>query len=412
MSKELACGKAAKRTKGFGAQSMTTKDMEKFIKEHGTDGAKNALKSVKGVPSRGDLCVIFHSFRAGRAEIAKGEGVRNFRLTPSPNRRRVAAARSMSSLSSPNLSPKKLLDVVAFMKGKEKRNLKRVLQAFPRKNRLGYLKLKRESTYGPRMLTGRPGHARNFSNHSNGNRNNGRNYSNDNYFGKGNVHFVRGGLNNKRNTVPENKKKEKVSRFNMTAAFLGQKVKAGERLKRMPAFSSSSGSPKRRSPRPLKMQVFPRTGKLERKLTRSVPFHRAGSRAGMVSIHLRNADRARWNKFNKVVRASMTNAERSKLANKILQDSIRKAMGSNSNSNAASPTARRKMNVKARLMKKLKKRRVVPKTNLAKMFSRTSVKANRAVSNDEFGVRRASKKEIEELRKHYAKTAGVKSNSN
>ena len=409
MMKELACGKKAKSNKGFGVQSMSVAEMKQFINDKGTNGAKAALKAVKGVPSRGDLCVIFHSFRAGRTEIAKGEGVMNFRLTPSPNRARVRVA--LRSMSSPNMSPNKTLRVFAFMEGKKKRNLGRVLRAFPRKNKLNYLKLKREYPYGPMVLTQKRGQAQfanngNVSNRNNMSNRNGGNYSNNNYFGKGNVHFARGGFNNKRNVVV-NKKAKAVSRFNMRAAFLAQKVKAGGKLVRMPALSSSSSgsrSPKRlRSPPPLKMQMFPRTGKLMRKPTRSVPYHQEiGTKARFSNLQLKNAARVSAVNYRKSVNKDMSPAQKSMLANRLFQASIKKVMGS-SNSNE-SPTMKRVKNVKLRLMQKLKRmeRRKLPKTNLAKMFARTSIKANRAVDNQEYGFPRTSAKNIKELRERYA----------
>jgi hypothetical protein len=46
------------------------------------------------------------------------------------------------------------------------------------------------------------------------------------------------------------------------------------------------------------------------------------------------------------------------------------------------------------------------------MFARTSIKANRAVENQEYGTRRASAKNIKALRERYATMMGAKSNSN
>ena len=83
MSKEIACGKRAKGS-GYGVQSMTSDQMKKFIETKGTVDAKEALKGK--VKSRGELCVILHSFREGRKIIQEGGVSSNFRLTPSPNR--------------------------------------------------------------------------------------------------------------------------------------------------------------------------------------------------------------------------------------------------------------------------------------------------------------------------------------
>ena len=89
-NKEKACGGRA-RGPGYGVQSMKTVEMLKFIKDNGTIAAKESLAG--GLKSRGELCVILHSFRAGRELIKAGGGVsNNFRLTPSPNRAAAPAA--------------------------------------------------------------------------------------------------------------------------------------------------------------------------------------------------------------------------------------------------------------------------------------------------------------------------------
>jgi len=98
------CGEHAIKMPGYGAQSMKTPDMKKFIEKHGSDYAKRALRSIKGVPTRAQLCGIFHMFKEGRDEIRKGAGYerlpspirsanRNFSALNSPTRRNVAARR-------------------------------------------------------------------------------------------------------------------------------------------------------------------------------------------------------------------------------------------------------------------------------------------------------------------------------
>ena len=82
-NKEEACGKRAKKG-ALGVIGMSGDDIKKFIQTSGTGAAKVALSGK--VKSRGEMCVILHSFRAGR-ELIAASGIRsNFRMTPSPNR--------------------------------------------------------------------------------------------------------------------------------------------------------------------------------------------------------------------------------------------------------------------------------------------------------------------------------------
>ena len=80
-NKEEACG--ARQSKGVpGVKGMSGADIKKFIQASGTDAARTALSGK--VKSRGEMCVILHSFRAGRELIAASGARSNFRLTPSP----------------------------------------------------------------------------------------------------------------------------------------------------------------------------------------------------------------------------------------------------------------------------------------------------------------------------------------
>jgi hypothetical protein len=341
MNKQTACGKAAKRTPGYGAQSMSVPVMKKFIEAHGTEKAKNALRGIKGNPSRGDLCSIFHLFAMGREEIARGEGMKNYKFSPLSNAKRspVSNARrspvsntrrspvSNASMSSPNFSPNRLLKIVAFMQGRNKRMLKRVLKAMPKK--LNYLKPKNEYRYGVRVLTGRPNRGNNrYSSGNNGSRGNNRysngSYNNDNFFGKKNVHFRRGGLNNARNMVVHKKKKPKVSRFNVGNNF--NVTKPGNKSgRRHPKNNSPTSSEKKRTkprnPNPfmnfLAATKNVRTGVHNRVPTR--PHQAPGTMARSISMYLNNADRERWNKFKKAVSPGMSPSQKSLLANKLLQ---------------------------------------------------------------------------------------------
>ena len=117
------------------------------------------------------------------------------------------------------------------MRGRNKRMLKSVLKALPRKglkNAGGRpLRLRNEYMYGVKVLTGRPparGGNNRYSNGNNGSRGNNGSYNNNNYFGKKNVHFRRGGFNNARNKVVKQapakraKKKSKKFQFNIGEA--------------------------------------------------------------------------------------------------------------------------------------------------------------------------------------------------
>jgi hypothetical protein len=333
MNKQSACGKAAKRTPGYGAQSMSVPVMKKFIETHGNEKAKNALKGIRGNPSRGDLCSIFHLFAMGRDEIARGEGMRNYKFSPMSNARRsspVSNARRSSpmkslSMSSPNLSPNKLLKIVAFMQGRKKRMLKRALRAMPRK--LNYLKPKNEYRYGVKVLTGRPnrGNNRLSNGNSNGSRGNGS-LNNDNFFGKKNVHFRRGGLNNVRNMVVlKKKKKVKVSRFNVRNNF--NAVKPGNKSGRYHPKNNSPTSNERKRMKPYNPNPFinfleqtknVRTGMHNRVPTR--PHQAPGTMARASNASLSYADRERWNKFKKAVSPRMSPSQRALLANKLLEE--------------------------------------------------------------------------------------------
>lgn len=119
--KKEACGlRAVNGTPGV--KGMGGEDIKKFIKEHGTDAAKEALRGSK-TKSRGEMCVILHSFHAGRVKIAESGAMSNFRLTPSPNR-------SSSSSSNSNKSPPRFVAPVGMSKEQEKKFWKVVPKNF------------------------------------------------------------------------------------------------------------------------------------------------------------------------------------------------------------------------------------------------------------------------------------------
>lgn len=355
MHKRDSCGKAPKRTPGYGVQSMTAPVMKKFIEAHGTEKAKAALKAIKGNPLRGDLCAIFHMFAAGREEIARGEGMRNYRFSPLSNARspvrspnagpapRSSSSRSSSSRS-PKFSPARLLKIAAFMQGRNKRMLKRVLKAMPK--RLNYLKPRNEYMYGVKVLTGRPtrGGNQRYSNGNNGSRGNNGSYNNNNYFGKKNVHFRRGGFNNARNKVVKQapakraKKKSKKFQFNIGEAERANYFKVMKPENKGVRYYPKNNSPTSSEKRRMKPKVANRfvnflaqTKNVRKGVYNRVPtrprVQAPGTKAHASNARLNNAARASRNKFTKAVSPKMSPSQQAALANKLL---LKEIFGSNS----------------------------------------------------------------------------------
>lgn len=346
MNKQTACGKAAKRTPGYGVQSMSVAAMKEFIKTEGTLAAKGALSALKGNPARGDLCGIFHMFARGREEIAKGEGMRNYKFSPSSNARR-SPVRSpvrrspMRSMSSPNFSPARLLKIAAFMQGRNKRMLKRVLKAMPK--RLNYLKPRNEYMYGVKVLTGRPtrGGNQRYSNGNNGSRGNNGSYNNNNHFGKKNVHFKRGGFNNARNVVVKRAPAKKTSKkflFNTVSAERAKYFKVMKPENKGVRYYPKNNSPTSSEKRRMKPKVANRfvnflaqTKNVRKGVYNRVPtrprVQAPGTRAHASNARLNNAARASRNKFTKAVSPKMSPSQQAALANKLL---LKEIFGSNS----------------------------------------------------------------------------------
>ena len=444
-SRELACGKAAKRTKGFGAQSMTNVEMKKFIQEHGSEKAKMALKAISGVASRGQMCAIFHMFRRGREEISKGEGQGKLRLSPSPNRR-ISPVRSNggSNSSSSEMNMKKMLNVFAFGEGRKKRQLKSILSAFkPKKN--SHLMKKREHGFGPKVLMARP--PKRASSSSNTNRGGNNRYSSNgsrsnrsyasNYGGSNVGNNIMKFANYQNLRAKRNKKVIKVkeaSRFSKRNMFA--RVKAGEKRRaRTPSPSSSSNRPRRLVKKNYPMMKFPQVagGVLGTKPTRSVPYHRIGTGSKVSKLQLMKADEERWRKYEKLSKPNMSPNKKAMLANKLLQEAIvnvmgtspvfksrrapvvRRNNGSASSSSSASPAQIRAKNVKARLMQKLRameRRKGPPQVNVAKMFSKGIMSGRQQVNA--VASRRQTKEErnaLKNLKEKYARMMGNKNSS-
>ena len=427
---ELACGKAAKRTKGYGAQSMTNPEIHRFITMEGSQAARQALRDLGSKPaSRGQLCVILHSFRRGREEIAKGEGQGGLRIN-SPVRRRSPSRSPVSSSSSPEMNMKKLLNVVAFSEGLKKRRIKRILTAMrPKKN--AHLMKKREHMFGPVILMGRPqqrvsSSSSNFnimnravSNKSNGSRSGGSlsgrslsgsgsrsnwgNYSvsNENKFNTS--HYMH--LNSKFNKVPSKKgKKKATSRFSTREMF--PIVKPSQKVKTV----RSRLVKKKKYP----LMVVPRVagGMMGSIPTRpGVPFHMTGSQSSATKLKIAKAHNERMRQYAKLMKPNMSKTQKAALSNRLMQRAIKNVMGNSSNNE--SPNRRREKNVKARIMKKLAKKNKPPQVNIAKRFARGITSAHQQIN--EIVARRQTKEERNELKKLMAtyaeKMKKVSSNS-
>lgn len=421
---ELACGKAAKRSKGYGAQSMTNPEIHKFITMEGSQAARQALRNLGSKPaSRGQLCVILHSFRRGREEIAKGEGQGGLRIN-SPVRRRSPSRSPVrsSGSSSPEMNMKKLLNVVAFSEGLKKRRIKRILTAMrPKKN--AHLMKKREHMFGPVILMGRPPQRasssssnfnirnRTVSNKSNGSRSGSRsgslskggsgsgsrsnwgNYSvsNENKFNTS--HYMH--LNSKFNKVPskKGKKKKATSRFSTREMF--PIVKPSQKVKRVRARMVKKKYP---------LMVVPRVagGMMGSIPTRpGVPFHMAGSRSPATKLKIAKAHNERMRQYAKLMKPNMSKTEKAALSNRLMQRAIKNVMGNSSNNE--SPNKKRAKNVKARIMKKLARKRKLPQVDIAKAFSKGITSALQQVNA--VTAQRQTKEERNALKKLMAKYA-------
>ena len=437
-----ACGARAKKG-NYGVQSMDIPQMRSFILEHGTKEAAGAVIR-KSVMSRGELCALFHSFRRGREEIAKGVGMQGLRLTPSPvhrvspvrtggsppkRRNKTPPKRRVPKPKSRTPSPEK----VAFNKlspGKMLNALLSNVAHSPKKahNRHAHLIGRREHMYGPIVLGGRPpkrysptGNNNRLSQGSTGsNRSHGGNYGNES---NRNNNFTKGmNFQNLRAKLNKAIKEVSPTRFNTRNMFpirpLGRKAKlvvnpvVKQRMKTVlrQLMEKTRGRVAAAMAVPLakrKKQTF--------MIVPHAPsiMDRIGTKAVISNMALRQAEKERWNKFAKIVKPNMTRAQKSSLANKLLHDTIRTVMGrnnSNSNNNSGSiPKARSKAvsGVKELLSKKLRamERRKPPQVNIAKMFAKSIVSGRQVES----AVRRLPTKEdretLKKLKKQYEQMA-------
>jgi len=449
MSRELACGKAPKRTKGFGAQSMTSKEMIQFIIDQGTLEAKKALADISGPVSRGQLCAIFHTFRKGREEIAKGDVPAGFRLTPSPNRAaapkaaspkktvsprripvrprgRIAAAamsKARSNNSSPNYSPNKLAKIIAFTKGGERRRLLRAGLKGLRPKRGGIVRtvhgVKVYMKHPPRYANAVPVDVNYKSNSGGSNKSQMSNYGNGSAGSNGNrITFANyQNLRAKSNKVIKAKpgsrfaKQVKIRRVTNIKTVV-RPVKRARAYSYLPVPSSGKYNKTARVP------------------TRSRVY--TGSRAGVTQAQLKAANNARWKKYEQMIRnkPNLSPNKKSELANRLMQNAIKDVregkialpvmkrrnpttksvlasigLGSASSSNGSvnRPTARR---VKERIERKMRSmaRRKLPQAPLAEEFERSMLKGPQGekVSLRKTSAERARMKELQNKLVKYA----------
>jgi hypothetical protein len=374
---DAVCGKKALRRRSNvdqGVKYMSVDEMKKFIRDNGTADAKKKLKTVM---KRGELCEIFHSFKAGLDEIKKSFASNE----TSPKKPAQAARRVMNNVNSGsnkagNASPteseieRKLNNFASSQERKKRANKNNA-----KNNHFGLIQ-KREYPYGVRVLTRAPNRhvnnapGRSGSNRSSGNnRNNfGGNWSSNNGRGQ-NVHF--GKLMTKHNKG-KGKVMKQVSKAQQT--YLEQRVGKGNRPKTMRELvanariakrnsSSNSNAPSSlgsrssgsssgsSSPRKVAMKkavrkptfmAFPSVGGevTRRKPTRSVPYHLPGTRSHVSKNQLKFANEERWrrlrnnqqwlklNAMNKGVvgnknKAAQIANNKAMMANKVLQEIIK-----------------------------------------------------------------------------------------
>ena len=464
-NKELACGKAPKRTAGYGAQSMTNPKMKEFIEREGTEEAKKALLAISGPVSRGQLCVIFHMFRKGREEIKKGTDTSNkFRLTPSPNRSPVVSSGSSSnSNSSPNMKKimhqgmvgkrlenlriKKLRSMFHAMKGARIR-VKEMMaagpgRAVPAKSNKNWIVRPEYRGSGIMVRRRRPSPSKKSevvpannnggsSRGAGGSSGSGSNRSQVSNYASNGENVIR--FTNFQNLTAKRDRKKvktaKASRFNKE--LTRSRVNATKK-RSLVKYNQS---------RKLKFMVVPSVGnRLRRISTKSVVFRRIGNKAHISKRQLETADYARWRMYEKMIKnmpknlLSRENEEKNKeiratLANKLMQNAlrnviagkiallplksahrIRKPLASRKSSpnSSASPT---KKNTKTLLMQKLKRmsHRKLPQVNIAKIFEKSIITGRQVEATPRQTAE--NRKRVKELSEKYQTGHRVNKNSN
>jgi len=307
--KEIACGKAPKRTPGFGAQSMSNPQLRSFIQNEGSQEAKAALAAITGTASRGQLCVIMHMFRAGRAEIKKGDGQGSLNLN-SPKK----VVRNFN-LSSPNLSPMKELQVFAFSEELKKKKLRDILRSMRLKKAGPAMNRRRPRIDFSRLpINLRETARKNFAARSKkkGSPNSSNYYSsNSNY--KLLPEIPEGAGNNYRRG---NKiiKEKKASRFQKKIEPKKVSIKAFITKRQM-----------------FERPKFLRFPSLAKNVTRRVPTvvsaYRSTPTLKITKLQLKAADDLRWKMYEEAMKTQsndISNNNKSALANKLLKNALNK----------------------------------------------------------------------------------------
>ena len=305
--KEIACGKAPKRTPGFGAQSMSNPKLKAFIQSEGSQEAKAALAAVTGTPSRGQLCVIMHMFRAGRVEIKKGEGQGSLNLN-SPKK----VAKNFN-LSSPNLSPMKELQVFALGEELKKRRLRDILRSMiPMKKAPALNRRKPRIDFSRLPLYMRDAARKEFAARKKESNNSNNYYSSNNNY-KLLPEIPEGAGNNYRrgNKIV---KEKKASRFQKKIEPKKVSIKAFVTKKQV--FEKS------------KFLKFPM---LTKNSTKRVPTiasaYRYTPSLKITKLQLKAADNLRWKMYEEAMKNQtddISNNNKSALANKLLKNALNK----------------------------------------------------------------------------------------
>ena len=392
---DVSCG-ARVRKGNYGAQSMDMEQMRKFILQHGTREAVNALEAI-GIKkaSRGQLCYIFTTFAAGRHQISLGVGQKNNKKKKAPKKAPVKkAARSGSSSNSRN-SVQMMLNRFAS----NERRARNVPVARSPNVPKGWMR-RREHAFGPYVLGRRPNMRR--ANNLAGPAMNYNNYELNNFFANNNRNNLRGAnYINYKNLGRKNKKVvvRAPTRFNaMKKNWLAQLVKPNmkQRFAKLPArpsaaavnvrnlgFSwsnsnSSSNSRNNRPPSPKKASP-PRVSAVKYSVMTiphvqgflrvpTIAFNRAGTKAAT------NANRlARAARYREVIlanelkrrelqnRARLSIARRAVMANNLLRKALNTVVNENDEKQSSSGSKNGSENRNIKMLKKALKNAPPPK---------------------------------------------------
>jgi hypothetical protein len=423
--KSSACGGRKGGKGSTGVRAMDSGEITMFIERQGTAAAKDALFMSKKPVSRGALCVILHSFRAGRELIQQGGAASNFRLTPSPNRMApVPVQRPRVSKTMFRPGGKRVNVTVSNASSNE--NVNTMLNKLMKKEnkKESPKKFYFEYPFGVKIAGRRPrprpvrrNNAPSSSSSSSSNRNN-RMFSNGSGSGssgsnRGNSNFGSNGNGNNpvnyTNTAakPTEKKKEAKAKNTNTRFEKKKKKKLKPGVKLVSEFKKTEHGMQGRPTRKVSYMNVPASG--ANNATRRVPTrpkglftHGSGSRP--TKNQLRIADRLRWNRYAEILSKEPQvflntqekrnkNAERrSALANRLYFEAIEEVRAGkhprsppkapsprpltlrqlgleSSNSNSNTGVRKGVKGVRAKLTKLLRRRRAVPQSEAARIFA-------------------------------------------